>query len=108
MTCVEGFPVDDTVNDQYIVNGVTFMMWGPGLICSIMIIWALTITCSLREKFDLLTAVFAKYSSSQDDDLRLRFPALKPCKRCQRGQPRSHHLLRHREEPDGEVVFDCA
>ena len=77
-TCLD----DDTVNDQYIVRylnlqlswyfapfyGVTFMMWGPGLICSIMVIWALTITGSLREKFDLLTAVFGKYSSSQDDD----------------------------------------
>ena len=83
------------------------MMWGPGLICSIMIIWALTITCSLREKFDLLTAVFGKYSSSQDDDYGYD-SQLSNRASAARGQLRSHHLLRHREEPDGEVVFDCA
>ena len=52
-TCLD----DDTVSDQYIVRylnlqlswycapfyGVTFMMWGPGLVCSILFIWALTI-----------------------------------------------------------------
>ena len=86
-------PPPTTVNDQYIVRylnrqlswylhrfyGVTFMIWGPGLICSIMVIWA----------------------HGYDSQLSNRASAA-------RGQLRSHHLLRHREEPDGEVVFDCA
>ena len=73
-TCLD----DDTLSDQYRVRdlnlqlswyfapiyGVTFMMWGPGLVCLIMFIWALTVICSVQEKFDLLTAVFGKYSSS--------------------------------------------
>ena len=58
-------------------------------------------------KFDLLTAVFGKYSSSQDDDYGYD-SHLSNRASAARGQRRSHHFLRHREELDGEVVFDCA
>jgi len=76
---------DDTLGDQYKVrdlnsklsfyfapvHDIPFMMWGPGLLCLILSTWALTVVCSLREKFDLLTAVLGKYQSGESDSTRI-------------------------------------